>query len=102
MSRRKTKRLHEQKCCVYKHITLDDNVAFYVGKDENYGKRAYYLGGRNEIHDSIVERHGARVEVIEFVKNHTEAVEREMFWIRELHTYIQDPSGHCEHAANKS
>lgn len=47
--------------CVYEHIRLDNNQCFYVGKGTL--KRAYSMT-RNEHHNRIVEKYGARVHIV--------------------------------------
>lgn len=100
MKTKEIKKIYEQKCCIYRHITLDDDITFYVGKDEIYGLRAHNFCKRNEIHESIVKRHGIRVEILEFCEDHKHACEREIYWIATLHTFINAP--HVKHAANKT
>ena len=46
---------------VYKHVRLDNNTCFYIGK----GKEGRLnVPKRNDFHDNICNRHGYKVEII--------------------------------------
>lgn len=59
---------------VYKHIRLDNDTCFYIGKGR--GKRAY-TKKRNPHHDRIVEKHGMKVEFVADGLTEDEAYELE-------------------------
>ena len=59
---------------VYKHIRLDNNTCFYVGKGK--GKRANFPK-RNNFHNNICNRHGYKVEIIKNCLNEEEAFKLE-------------------------
>ena len=93
-------KFYEHQYLIYRHITLDDEITFYVGKDEVWGNRAHDGRSRNDIHESITKRHGIRVEVLEFCDREL-LRERERYWIANLHTCICYED-HVLHASNKS
>lgn len=64
---------------IYRHIRLDSNTPFYVGKGSN--KRAHIKSGRNDYWTKIVNKHGYRIEII--LSNLTEEVafEKEKYFI---------------------
>ncbi len=65
---------------VYRHIRLDTNTPFYVGKGKN--KRAYAVKKRNNRWQSIVNKHGYRVEFLIININEDLAFKKEMEFIK--------------------
>ena len=59
---------------VYKHVRLDNNTCFYIGKGK--GNRKDYPK-RNAVHDSICNRHGYKVVTIKKGLNEAEAFKLE-------------------------
>lgn len=64
---------------VYRHIRLDTNKVFYVGK--GHGKRAYSTSDRNKYWGRIVKTFDYKVELIETDLSEQEAYVREVYWI---------------------
>ena len=64
---------------VYKHVRLDNNTCFYIGKGK--GNRKDYPK-RNAVHDSICNRHGYKVVTIKKGLNEAEAFKLEEDLIR--------------------
>ena len=60
---------------VYKHVRLDNNTCFYIGKGKN-GRKDY--PNRNPTHDSICEKHGYKVVTIKKGLNEKEAFKLEV------------------------
>ena len=57
----------EKLCYVYRHIRLDTNMQFYIGKGTNsdgYYTRAYSSDRTNPHWHNIVNKHGHKVEII--------------------------------------
>ena len=59
---------------VYKHVRLDNNTCFYIGKGKN-GRKDY--PNRNPTHDSICKKHGYKVVTIKKGLNEKEAFKLE-------------------------
>ena len=59
---------------VYKHIRLDNNTCFYIGKGKNGRKD---VPNRNPTHDSICDRHGYKVVIFKNKLNEAEAFKLE-------------------------
>ena len=64
---------------VYKHIRLDNNTCFYVGKGKDGRKD---VPNRNLTHDSICDRHGYKVVIFKDKLNEAEAFKLEEDLIR--------------------
>ncbi len=73
-------RLHKMPICVYRHIRLDTNVPFYIGKGSTY--RAHRTDNRNQYWHHIVQAHGYKVEIVKFFKEETEALKFEALLIK--------------------
>ncbi len=73
---------------VYRHLTADTNIPFYVGKGNGY--RAKTSGQRNKYWHSIVKKHGFTVEYIAKDLNELEAFYLEAFYIK---LYGRKPNG---------
>ena len=52
---------------VYRHIRLDSNTPFYVGKGR--GNRAFSKSGRNKYWKSIVNKNDYKIEIIKYFNN---------------------------------
>jgi hypothetical protein len=78
---------------IYKHIRLDTETTFYVGKGKN--NRAYDRSTRNQHWKNIVAKHGYRVEFVQKELSESEAYKMEIEIIALLKSI-----GQCE--ANKS
>ena len=59
---------------VYKHVRLDNNTCFYIGKGKNGRKD---VPNRNVVHDSICKKHGYKVVTIKKGLNEKEAFKLE-------------------------
>ena len=59
---------------VYKHVRLDNNTCFYIGKGKGNRKD---IQNRNVIHDSICKKHGYKVVTIKKGLNEAEAFKLE-------------------------
>ena len=59
---------------VYKHVRLDNNTCFYIGKGKGNRKD---LQKRNVVHDSICKKHGYKVVIIKKGLNEKEAFKLE-------------------------
>ena len=75
--------------CVYRHIRLDKNTPFYVGKGTK--KRANWRHQRNVYWHNIVEKHGYIVEIIKECLTEERAFEKEKEFIALYKKY-----GWCE------
>jgi group I intron endonuclease len=75
--------------CVYRHIRLDKNTPFYVGKGTL--KRARNLYARNFIHKRIRKKYGCQVEIIENYLTEEEAFNKEIEFIK-----LYKSLGYCE------
>ena len=64
---------------VYKHVRLDNNTCFYIGKGKNGRKDQ---PNRNPTHDSICDRHGYKVVIFKNKLNEAEAFKLEEDLIR--------------------
>ena len=64
---------------VYRHIRLDTNTVFYVGK--GHAKRAYSKSDRNRYWGRITKNFEWKVELIETDLSEEEAYSREIYWI---------------------
>ena len=64
---------------VYKHVRLDNNTCFYIGKGKNGRKDD---PNRNPTHDSICDRHGYKVVIFKDKLNEAEAFKLEEDLIR--------------------
>ena len=64
---------------VYKHIRLDNNTCFYIGKGKDGRKD---VPNRNPTHDSICDRHGYKVVIFKDKLNEKEAFKLEEDLIR--------------------
>ena len=64
---------------VYKHIRLDNNTCFYIGKGKDGRKD---VPNRNLTHDSICDRHGYKVVIFKDKLNEAEAFKLEEDLIR--------------------
>ena len=64
---------------VYKHIRLDNNTCFYIGKGKDGRKD---VPNRNPTHDSICDRHGYKVVIFKDKLNEAEAFKLEEDLIR--------------------
>lgn len=64
---------------VYKHIRLDTNTVFYVGK--GHAKRAYSKLDRNRYWGRITKNFKWKAELIETDLSEEEAYSREIYWI---------------------
>lgn len=56
---------------VYRHIRLDNNTPFYVGKGS--GNRAFTKQHRNQYWHNIVNKHGYRVEIVKYFETGQDA-----------------------------
>ena len=65
---------------VYKHVRLDNNTCFYIGKGKNGRKD---IPNRNPTHDSICKEHGYKVVIFKDKLNEAEAITRWNLPIRE-------------------
>ena len=64
---------------VYKHVRLDNNTCFYIGKGKDGRKD---VPNRNLTHDSICDRHGYKVVIFKDKLNEAEAFKLEEDLIR--------------------
>lgn len=64
---------------VYRHVRLDTNTPFYVGK--GYGRRATSKSGRNKYWHNIVKRYGYEVEIMLAGLTEDEALSKEIEFI---------------------
>lgn len=64
---------------VYRHVRLDTNSTFYIGK--GHGKRAYSKTNRNQYWGRLVKKIEYRVELVETDLSEDEAYNREIYWI---------------------
>ena len=64
---------------VYKHVRLDNNTCFYIGKGKNGRKDD---PNRNPTHDSICKKHGYKVVIFKDKLNEAEAFKLEVDLIR--------------------
>ena len=64
---------------IYRHIRLDKNTPFYVGKGTN--RRAFVKAGRNIYWQNIADKYGFRVEIIIDDLSEQEALEKEQYFI---------------------
>jgi len=74
---------------VYRHIRLDSNTTFYIGKGTEL--RAYDKKTRNYYHENIIKKYGYRIEIILANLNEKEAFEVEKYFIKLYKLY-----GLCE------
>lgn len=74
---------------VYRHIRLDTNTVFYVGK--GHGRRAWNKSKRSKYWKNIVNKHGYRVEIIIDGFTEREALDRETEFIK-----MYKDLGYCE------
>lgn len=75
--------------CVYRHIRLDKNTPFYVGKGSEL--RAYDFRNRSKYHKRIVNKHGCEVEVIFQTLDESLAFAKETEFIK-----MYKALGYCE------
>lgn len=69
----------ENKFYVYKHVRLDTEEVFYIGK--GHGRRARRNQGRSKHWHNIVNKHGYRIEFVDTNLSEAKAFELEMFYI---------------------
>lgn len=74
---------------VYRHIRLDTNTPFYIGKGKGY--RAYIKTNRNSYWNNIVSSVGYKVEIVIINLTETEAFAEESSLIKLYKSF-----GHCE------
>lgn len=74
---------------VYRHLRLDSNTPFYVGKGQN--QRAFDTYYRNQLHKRIVKKHGHKIEIIKYFKNENDAFRFERKLIK-----LYKSLGYCE------
>lgn len=74
---------------VYRHIRLDCQTPFYVGKGVN--KRAFTMSGRNRYHKNIRRKYGYKVQIIKTFKTNKEALYYERTLIQ-----LYKSLGYCE------
>jgi len=65
---------------VYRHIRLDINIPFSVGKGK--GPRCFRKSGRNKYWNNIVKKYGYRVEILKYFDNEDEAFAFEKLMIK--------------------
>jgi len=65
---------------VYRHIRLDNNMPFYIGKGSK--KRAFVKFGRNSYWVNIVNKHGYKVEILLCDLTEIEAFKKEQYFIK--------------------
>ena len=82
----------KEQFCVYLHST-SDGVTYYVGKDSQFGHRAYDTSGigRNRLYTNVHKNHGCKVDILETCQSKEELVLREEYWIDNKHTWASDP-----------
>lgn len=74
---------------VYRHIRLDSNTPFYVGK--GIRNRAFDLDHRNSHHKRITKKHNCKIEILKYFISEDEAFDYE----RRLITLYKS-FGYCE------
>lgn len=74
---------------VYRHIRLDTNTPFYIGKGSD--NRAYRLDTRNTYHKRVSTKHGCKVEILKYFNNEQDAFKFEKSLIK-----LYKSLGYCE------
>lgn len=74
---------------VYRHIRLDSNTPFYIGKGKD--RRAYTKSNRSHYWKNIVSKHGYRVEILKKDLEESQAFKLERKLIKVYKMY-----GYCE------
>lgn len=74
---------------IYRHIRLDTNTPFYVGKGKD--NRAYRLDTRSDYHKRITNKYGCKIEILkEFFD------EKEAFTFETILIKLYKSLGYCE------
>lgn len=80
---------HLLKYYVYRHIRLDSNTPFYVGKGQ--GTRAFNLKERNQFHKNIAKKYNCKIEILKYFSSEKEAFNFEKKLIK-----LYKSLGYCE------
>lgn len=74
---------------IYRHIRLDTNTPFYIGKGTKY--RAYIKNGRNDYWNKIINKTAYKVEIILSNLSEDDAYKKEKYFIE-----LYKKFGYCE------
>lgn len=80
--------MSNQKFYTYAHYKADSGEIFYIGKGTK--RRAYIPHSRSALWESVVEKHGFRVEIIERFDSEQEALDHEVFLIAKFRSLGAD------------
>ena len=75
----------KNKFYIYRHIRLDINTPFYIGK--GFGRQAFVKTGRNEYWNRIVNKYNYKIEIIIDNLTENEAWDKEKLFIKLYKTF---------------